>query len=471
MKKIVKLTVIAIVLIILIGSITFYYASTPSSHEFYLIGFDYDEAFIDMKVLTDIGPRVPGTAADLEGAQYVESRFTEAGLSDVHIEEYPVTTFEVNSASLSLITLSLSGQLITNYAHITDFVLYQYSGSTNGDLTLELVDVGNGTDEAFEGLEVDGKAVIATQQILPKAAERGVRAVIVQNLRTGEQLGYPAYSGGLYGGDENGDSIPYPDANPAAILPSCAVSKAVGDELKDAIENARTTPILGLSNVRIRLNFDTTITTNNIYNVVGDVVGNKNPEDMIYIVAHRDTTYINPGAVDNTAGTVTIMELARQLANYNVRKTIRFISMDAEEKGLLGATEYVKAHEAEVMDNGIICLNFDMNDVNLERVDTLNIRISNTGYLDELNEIETIMMDSHPDLREKYILNITEGGGGPDAAPFERRGIDGAFAMGEWGSSWEFHTQWDTIEHVNPESWQLGGILFGALALEIAGVK
>jgi Zn-dependent M28 family amino/carboxypeptidase len=204
---------------------------------------------------------------------------------------------------------------------------------------------------------------------------------------------------------------------------------------------------------------------------VGDVVGHEEPDEMIYIVAHRDTTYINPGAVDNTVGTVTIMELARQLAKYKVEKTIRFISVDAEEKGLLGATEYVKAHEDEVQEHGIICFNFDMNDVNLERVDTLNIRISNTGYIDELNDIRDMMFDRYPDLDAKYDLNITEGGGGPDAAPFEKRGIDGGFAMGEWGSSWEFHTQWDTIEHVNPESWQLGGIVFGTLALDIAGVR
>jgi hypothetical protein len=43
--------------------------------------------------------------------------------------------------------------------------------------------------------------------------------------------------------------------------------------------------------------------------------------------------------------------------------------------------------------------------------------------------------------------------------------------MGEWGSSWEYHTQWDTIEYINPESWMLSGIIFGTLGLDIAGVR
>ncbi|UCF07311.1 MAG: Zn-dependent exopeptidase M28, partial [Thermoplasmata archaeon] len=325
------------------------------------------------------------------------------------------------------------------------------------------------SEENFEQLDIDGKAVLSTQQVLPLAAEYGAAAVIVQNIRLGEEMGYPPYSGGLYGSDENGDSIPYPDANPDSVVPTCSVSKSVGDEIRGAIENARNSPILGISTVYIQMDFDTTIAKNKIYNVIGDVKGKSSPDEMIYIVAHRDTTYINPGAVDNTVGTVTIMEMARQLAGFEVEKTIRFISVDAEEKGLLGATEYVKAHEDEVVKNGVIVINFDMNDVNLERVDTLEVRISHGDYRGRLREIRDLMFDKHPDLERKYKINITEGNGGPDGAPFMKRGIHGAFAMGEWGSSWEYHTQWDTIEHVNKESWQLGGILFGTLALYLAG--
>ena len=377
-----------------------------------------------------------------------------------------MTTFEVNSASLSLLTVGFGGVVSRDYVHIEDFILYQYSGSSNGEITVDIVDVGDGTEEAFAGINVRGKAVISTQQALPRAAEHGAVAVIVQNIRSGEQIGYPPYSGGLYGSDENGDTIPYPDANPHAVIPTCAVSKAVGDEIKDAIDNAVTIPILGTTTARIRLDFDTTIVKNKIYNVIGDVQGKKNG-DIVYVIAHRDTTYINPGAADNTVGTVTIMEMARQLAHYKVSNTIRFISADAEEKGLLGAMEYVKAHEEEVRNDGIICMNFDMNDVNLDRVDTLGVSISREDYVERLGEIRDMMFAKYPELAERYNVDITLGGGGPDAAPFMSRGINGSFAMGEWGSSLEYHTQWDTIEYVNKESWILSGIMFGSLALEI----
>lgn len=466
MERRTRIFVLIIIAVVIVGAAGTYTVRRLSEHSYDLIDFDCDEAYVDMQVLTDIGPRVPGSAEGFESAEYVRTRFVEAGLSDVQIEEYPMTTFEVNSASLSLITFGFGGQIVRNYRHLDDFILYQYSGSTNGEVTLELVDVGNGSAEILEGLDVEGKAVLSTQQILPRAAEHGAVAVIVQNVRLGEEIGYPPYCGGIYGGDEDGDSIPYPDANPDYIVPTCSVSGAVGDEIRDAIEGTRETPLLGISTVYIQMDFDTTISKKTIHNVMGDVKGSSG--DMIYIVAHRDTTYISPGAVDNACGTVTIMEMARQMATCDISKTIRFIATDAEEKGLLGATEYVKAHEEEVEKRGIIVINLDMNDVNLERVKILNVRCSSPDYRERLRDIKSLMLEKYPYLRTKYTINITEGNGGADGAPFMKRGIHGAYSMGEWGSSWEYHTQWDTIEHVNSESWLLSGIMFGTLALNIA---
>jgi hypothetical protein len=300
------------------------------------------------------------------------------------------------------------------------------------------------------------------------AAVKGATAVLVQNTRLAAELDYPPYSGGLYGSDENGDNIPYPDAYPDGVLPTCALSRAVGEEIRDAINSSRHLPLLGTGTVWVELDFDTNIGPGAIYNVVGDVKGSGSKQ-VIYIVAHRDSTYINPGAVDNAAGVATIMELARQLARMKVDGTIRFIATDAEETGLLGATEYVKAHETEVKEHGLVCINFDMNDVNLDRVKVLNIQSSNDNHTRVLTELRQLLFARHPELGKRYIVNITKGGGGADGAPFMKRGTDGCLAMGEWGSSVEYHTPWDTIEYANKESWAVGGMLLGSLALDLAG--
>ena len=460
-----KLLAVAAVLLVAGSSGAWYSVAVSHQRGAGLIGFDADRAYADCSALCNIGPRTPGAPEDEQAALYVEQKFKEAGLSNVHIEEHEVTTFQVNSASLSLITVQLRGVNRRDFGHISDFVLYQYSGSTNGAVRYEMVDVGNGTEEAFTGVDVAGKAVLSTQQCLPLAAAKGAAAVIVQNTRLAPELDWPPYSGGLYGSDENGDSIPYPDANPDAVLPTCAVSGPVGDEIRDAINGSRNLPLVG-STVRIEIDFDTTIAKNPIFNVIGDVKGTKSPEDIIYFVAHRDSSYINPGAVDNAAGVATIMEMARTMAHSAPQRTLRFIATDAEETGLLGATEYCKAHQAEVQKHGLICINFDMNDVNLQRVKVLNLQCSN--FSGELKQVRSEFASRYPAIAQKYIINVTKGGGGADGAPFMKRGIDGALAMGEWGSSWEYHTRWDNMQFVNKESWLVGGMILGTWGLRLA---
>ena len=116
MKKNLKLLSVIVVIILIFSFIALYSVSKMAAG-YHLVDFNSDEAYVDMQKLTGIGPRVPGTAGDLEGAEYVKSRFEEAGLSDVHIEEHSLTTFEVNSASFSLITLEPGTEIMKNYAH------------------------------------------------------------------------------------------------------------------------------------------------------------------------------------------------------------------------------------------------------------------------------------------------------------------------------------------------------------------
>jgi hypothetical protein len=460
-----KLIAVVAVLLIAGGSGAWYTVAVSQSRPAGLIGFDPDRAFADLSAICNIGPRPPGAPEDEQAAQYVEQKFREAGLSNVHTEQHELTTFHVNSASLALINVQLRGSIRTDYTHVSDFVLYQYSASTNGVVRYEIVDAGNGTEEALSKVDVSGKAILTTAQCLPLAAKKGATAVIVQNVRLGEQIGWPPYSGGLYGTDGNGDMIPYPDANPDAVVPTCAVSRAVGDQIRDAINSSRNLPLVG-STVRIELNFDTTIAKNPIFNVIGDVKGAKHPEDFVYFVAHRDCTYINPGAVDDGSGTATIMEMARTMARTSPARTLRFISTDAEETGLLGATEYCKSHESEVQHHGLVCINFDMNDVNLQRVRSVVLSCSN--FSAQMKQVRSEFSQRYPAIAQKYVVNITNGGGGADGGPFMKRGTDGALAEGEWGSSWEYHTPFDTPDHASPESWMVSGIILGTWGLRLA---
>ena len=83
------------------------------------------------------------------------------------------------------------------------------------------------------------------------------------------------------------------------------------------------------------------------YNVVGKIEGEDERE--VILTAHYDTVYTD-GAIDNGSGVVTLLEMARQLANYHFQHDVYFVFFDGEEIGLLGSQDYVSNHAAELSD-------------------------------------------------------------------------------------------------------------------------
>lgn len=99
-----------------------------------------------------------------------------------------------------------------------------------------------------------------------------------------------------------------------------------------------------------------------IFNTIAVLPGSDLPDERIVIGAHRDAW--GPGARDNVSGTVTVIAAAAafaRLARSGVppRRTILFATWDAEEWGLIGSTEWVEAHAAEVESTVLAYLNQD----------------------------------------------------------------------------------------------------------------
>jgi hypothetical protein len=88
-----------------------------------------------------------------------------------------------------------------------------------------------------------------------------------------------------------------------------------------------------------------TFGSNSSQNVIAELKGATNPEDIVIICAHYDSisnqpSVLAPGADDNASGTAAVMEAARILAKYPFDFTIRFIAFSAEEQGLYGSRHY-----------------------------------------------------------------------------------------------------------------------------------
>ncbi|MDA3630706.1 M28 family peptidase [Saccharopolyspora sp. WRP15-2] len=99
-----------------------------------------------------------------------------------------------------------------------------------------------------------------------------------------------------------------------------------------------------------------------VNDVIVEIPGAKHPEQKVVLGAHFDSwTY---GTKDDVAGWTTVMEAARAMSEMQKRgwqpdRTIVLAGWDGEEYGLLGSTEWVEQHRADLLDNAVVYLNMD----------------------------------------------------------------------------------------------------------------
>lgn len=104
-------------------------------------------------------------------------------------------------------------------------------------------------------------------------------------------------------------------------------------------------------------------------NVVGRLPGTRRPDETVVFTAHWDHLGIGEpdakgdriynGALDNASGTAQLLELARGFAKGpRPQRSIVFLAVTAEEKGLLGS-EYYAANPLYPLDKTVASINMD----------------------------------------------------------------------------------------------------------------
>jgi N-acetylated-alpha-linked acidic dipeptidase len=99
-----------------------------------------------------------------------------------------------------------------------------------------------------------------------------------------------------------------------------------------------------------------------ITNTYGIIRGSTWPDEIVIVGGHRDAW--GPGARDNVGGVASILQAARSWgaalkAGYRPRRTLIFATWDAEEWGLVGATEWVESKEDSLRKRVVAYLNLD----------------------------------------------------------------------------------------------------------------
>lgn len=142
-------------------------------------------------------------------------------------------------------------------------------------------------------------------------------------------------------------------------------------------------------------------------NVVAYIKGSEKPDEIIVISAHYDHLgtqgeEIFNGADDDASGTVAVLEIAEafQLAANNgegPKRSLLFINLTAEEKGLYGSKWYVQ-NPLFPLENHITNLNIDM----IGRVDAAHENNPNFVYLIGSDKLSTELHNLSEEINNKY---------------------------------------------------------------------
>ena len=299
------------------------------------------EVMENLTVLCDeYGARFAGTPEEHQAANFIAACFKSYGLQDVKLEAYPYAGWTRGAATLEVI------EPIRRTLHC---ISLPYCPA--GDITTELASAGHGSPAEYEALgDTTGKLVMAQSSSPPDLGRWVHRKEKFERAVLASASGFVFVSEHPGVGPETGSL----QNNREAPIPGISVCKEDGAFL---------TRLLARDSGKVTLKLKTTDVNEprTSWNVVADLPGRENSEEMVILGCHYDGHDISQGAHDPASGMVSVIEAARALSTYaadSLKRTVRFIAFGTEEIGLTGAFRYIDAHASE-LDNIRFMLNMD----------------------------------------------------------------------------------------------------------------
>jgi Iap family predicted aminopeptidase len=292
----------------------------------------------DTRELCDtIGGRPVGSPANARAVAWAAAKFKAAGADAVRTEPFEVPLHWLpGTAELSIVSPeSIPLRVVACPA----------APSTPGAITAKAVDAGEGTDADYARLGAKAKGAIAVVRskemktaddlfgeytrngtMLAAAQKAGVSAVLLQSTRP---------RGLLY-------RHPVGLGRELAPLPVAMVSREHAARLLRLAEAGDVTVRLSIANQ--------TGPSYEARNVVAEIRGSEKPDEVVLLGAHLDSWDLGTGANDNGVNVALLVDVLRGIKELGLKpkRTIRFVAFNAEELGMWGSAEYVRAHAMEM---------------------------------------------------------------------------------------------------------------------------
>ncbi|MEI9807178.1 MAG: M28 family peptidase [Bacteroidota bacterium] len=320
-----------------------------------------------------------------KAADYIENHFKSLGLlpgnGDSYRQRYPIykdsmtsTNLMVNGVSFEL-TKDFQPNLSINHTAEMRFseVVFAGYGIVDGEINAykdinvagKLVLLLEGSPAGYKSSVTGPASPASTFTKISKAQQRGAVAVLLiygNYPRTTPFNRAAAYALNTY--EEN--LLPQ-----IFTVSETVAEKIMGADGKGIIEKMKTTPLPAkIYKADIDLGYFKTTRTASASNVLAKLEGTDKKDEYVFITAHYDhlgkknDTTIYYGADDDGSGTVSVLELAEAYAKAKAagkgpRRTIIFMTVSGEEKGLWGS-EYYSNHPVYPLDKTSVDLNIDM---------------------------------------------------------------------------------------------------------------
>ncbi len=400
MKTVILATVACIITICCIG------CSTPtlvSDSRSYLQHVSAETLRRHLKIIASdsLEGRETGTPGERKASAYISKTFKALDLEQPSGTNGYLQTFDLIRDSIDEAFLSVGPKQFSLKKYGAPRTTY----NSNTDLTADtIVFAGYGIDTVqyndYKDIDVRGKIVLicerepktdtahflitgtstkspwsrvreGDEKKLACAKAHGARGVIVYDASFDTLSEH--YSILSLAGYHPPDSIELQANNIYVVIGNTLMKELVGEEkAKELYSAVRQRGLLGSSfviNKPIRYHFRKETSHRTASNVVGYIEGTDKKNEVVIISAHYDHlgkegTVIYHGADDNGSGTSSIMTIAEAFSKAAAdgkrpRRTVVFLSVTGEEKGLFGSKYYV-GHPLFPLSQTVADVNTDM---------------------------------------------------------------------------------------------------------------
>ncbi|MGC2815611.1 MAG: M28 family peptidase [Candidatus Acidiferrum sp.] len=387
------------------------------------------------EVSDDVGARVTGSPQAQKAIEWGLAKMRAIGLENVHEEKWQLWRGWTRGTA--------QAELLTPIQHPLHIDSMGWTGSTpaggaEGDVVeVNMFDLDN---EIKNASRLNGKIGLVVTHGEPHKSFIQLFAQFGDFLKAANKAGAVAVIGGQGGGTAQGMNLTHTgilgfDADFA--IPVVSMTAEDQGQLERYIARGITP--------HVRFNIQNTFSNGPVEsaNVVGEIRGSENPEQVLVVGGHLDSWDLSEGSTDNGMGTSCTLGAADAIVRSGMkpRRTIRFVLFTGEEQGLDGSFAYVKQHQAEMANHlGSLILDNGQGPV----------RAFQLGGRDDLVEAFQPFANSLADIRVVKVDDKVEDG--TDTLPFSIAGLPG-INMDQDSPDYRYthHSPADALEAVKPD--------------------